>query len=79
MYEWSLVHTVSGCQGFLGVLEISIKSVRYRHADISPRERCLPTTDHLCVDDDKGMIKAVSSSLTGIFHASVHSSQVYGM
>jgi len=34
-------------------------------------ERCLAL---LCVDNDKGAIKAISSSLTGIIHVSVPSS-----
>ena len=30
----------------------------------------------LCVDDDEGVIKAISSSLTGIIHASMRSSSM---
>ena len=76
----SLVHTVCACSvppGFLGILEISVKPVRYTNlrktCRLFTRERCLPLTT-LCVDDDEGAIKAISSLLTGIIHASVRSS-----
>ena len=54
---------------FLGILEISVKPVRYTNL----HETCLPLTT-LCVDDDKGAIKAISSSLTGIIYVSMRSS-----
>ena len=77
-----LVHTVCACSvppGFLGILEISIKPVRYINlretCRVFTRERCLPLTT-LCVDDDEGGIKAINSLLTGIIHAFVHSSKM---
>ena len=76
----NLVHTVCACSvppGFLGILEISVKPVCYTNlretCRLFVRERCLPLTT-LCVDDEEGAIKAISSSLTGIIHASVRSS-----
>ena len=55
-----------------GYLEITLKSVGYT-CQLFPCERCLSLTT-LCVDDDKGVMKAISSLLTGIIHASVRSS-----
>jgi len=50
-----------------GILEISVKPVRYTYLRETCRlflcERCLPLTT-LCVDDDEGSIKAISSLLT---------------
>ena len=60
-----------------GNFGISVKPVRYTNLGeicrLFMRGRCLPLTT-LCVDDDEGAIKAISSSLTGIIYASVHSS-----
>ena len=59
--------TVCACSvppGFLGILEISVNSIRYTNLCKTcrpfPRERCLALTT-LCVDDDEG---GISSSLT---------------
>ena len=64
-------HSCSVPPGFLG---ISIKSVCYTNlrgtCQLFPHERSLPLT-MLCVDDDEGVIKAISSSLTGIIHVFV--------
>ena len=38
-----------------------------------PCERCLPLTV-LCVSNDKGATKVISSLLTRVIHASIHSS-----
>ena len=76
----SLVHTVCAClvpPGFLGIWKFFVKPVHYTNlretSRLSTLERCLPLTT-LCVDNDEGLIKAISSSLTGIIHASVVSS-----
>ena len=66
----SQVHTVCACsvpQGFLG-LEISVKSVTLtsaRYADFSHIKKCLSPTA-LCVDNDEGATRVLSSSLAGI-------------
>ena len=57
-------------QGFLA-LEISVKPVTLtstRYADFSHIKKCLSLTA-LCVDNDEGATRVLSSSLAGIVHA----------
>ena len=68
----SLVHDVcasSVSPGFLGILETSVKSLHYTNlretCQLFSHVRCLPLT-MLCVDNDEGAIKPISSSLTRI-------------
>ena len=57
-----------------GNLEISVYYTNLHEAcQRLPYERCLPQV-RLCVDDDKGAKKALSSLLAGVVHAFVHSS-----
>ena len=77
----SLVHIVCTCAGFWGLLETSVKSVLYTNLSetclLFLRERCLPLI-MICVDNDKGAIKAINSSLTGIIHTSSVPAKSYG-
>ena len=54
---------------FRKICSVTLTSARY--ADFSLRSLSLTT---LCVDDDEGATKVLSSSLAGIVHVFVHSS-----
>ena len=57
------------CLVLPGFLEMpvtrSVTLTFVRHAELFSHEKCLPLTT-LCVDDDKGTIKAISFSLTEV-------------
>ena len=78
--EKSLIHTVCACSVFpgdLGIWKFSENMLCYTNLRevrrLLPYKRCLPLT-MLCVDDDEGVTKVLSSLLAGIVHVFVHSS-----
>ena len=76
--EKSLVHTVCTClvtPGFGNFRKICFIAVTLRGHRLLFYKRCLPLTT-LCVDDNEGSMKAISSLLAGIILASIHSSQM---